>query len=367
MSRINDESYVTLATNDNYVIGALTLAQSLRNSNTNRSLTVLITNGVSFALQQRLRELFDHIEVVDILDSNDSVNLGLLKRPELGITFTKLHCWRLIQFKKCVFIDADCLALKNVDDLFERDEFSAAADVGWPDCFNSGVFVYRPSLNTYLQLLDFALTHGSFDGGDQGLLNSYFNSWSTSESSRRLPFVYNMTTNVSYSYVPAYKQFQDTIKIVHFIGANKPWYLRYNADNNTIVGNVNQNELTHLTQWWSVFTSSVLTRLDDETRTRINQQIIRTNQSNQHHPQQFHHQQQSFAPQSSVESSNTNVEQQQQQQQASNVYATGSVTHDGVVIGSDQHKNLWEKGQIEYTGRDSFSNIQAHLDTQLNK
>ena len=175
---------------------------------------------------------------------------------------------------------------------------------------------------------------------------------------------------------------------MHFIGANKPWYLRYNADNNTIVGNVSQNELTHLTQWWSVFTSSVLTRLDDETvnerisnfcknlftyfffvfikRARINQQIIRTNQSNQRHPQQFHQlqQQQSVAPQSSVESSNTNVE---QQQQASNVYATGSVTHDGVVIGSDQHKNLWEKGQIEYTGRDSFSNIQAHLDTQLNK
>lgn len=104
------------------------------------------------------------MEVVDILDSNDSVNLGLLKRPELGITFTKLHCWRLTQFKKCVFIDADCLVLKNVDDLFEREEFSAAVDVGWPDCFNSGVFVYKPSLNTYLQLLEFSLTHGSFDG-----------------------------------------------------------------------------------------------------------------------------------------------------------------------------------------------------------
>lgn len=102
--------------------------------------------------------------MVDILDSNDSVNLGLLKRPELGITFTKLHCWRLIQFTKCVFLDADCLVLKNIDDLFQRDEFSAAADVGWPDCFNSGVFVYKPSLNTYLQLLDFALSQGSFDG-----------------------------------------------------------------------------------------------------------------------------------------------------------------------------------------------------------
>ena len=93
-------------------------------------------------------------------------------------------------------------------------------------------------------------------------------------------------------------------------------------------------------------------------RTRINQQIIRTNQSNQHQQQQH----QSFAPQTSS-LSNTNVA----QQAASNVYATGSVTHDGIVIGSDQHKNLWEKGQIEYTGRESFSNIQAHLDTQLNK
>ena len=101
---------------------------------------------------------------VDVLNSNDSVNLALLKRPELGITFTKLHCWRLEQFTKCVFLDADCLVLKNVDDLFDRDEFSAAADVGWPDCFNSGVFVFKPSLQTYSKILNFALEVGSFDG-----------------------------------------------------------------------------------------------------------------------------------------------------------------------------------------------------------
>lgn len=350
MSRINEESYVTLATNDYYVMGALTLAQSLRNSNTNRTLTILITNGVSFALQQRIREVFDHVEIVDILDSNDSVNLGLLKRPELGITFTKLHCWRLTQFRKCVFLDADCLVLKNVDDLFERDEFSAAADVGWPDCFNSGVFVYRPSLNTYLQLLDFALTRGSFDGGDQGLLNSYFCNWSTGESSRRLPFVYNMTTNVSYSYQPAYKQFQDNIKIVHFIGANKPWYLTFNADTNTVVGGATQNELVHLNQWWSLFASSVVDRLDDENRARIGQQILRT---------------QASQPQGQAQ-----AQQQYQQREVSEpapVLTTGEVTHDGIVIGSDHHKDLWERGQIEPTGRDSFSNIQAHLDAQLKK
>ena len=54
--------------------------------------------------------------------------------------------------------------LQNVDDLFDREELSAAPDVGWPGCFNSGVFVYRPSEDTYLALLHLAITQGSFDG-----------------------------------------------------------------------------------------------------------------------------------------------------------------------------------------------------------
>lgn len=111
-----------------------------------------------------INEVFDHVELIDVLDSNDAANLALLERPELGVTFTKLHCWRLLQYQKCVFLDADCLVIKNVDELFERDEFSAAPDVGWPDCFNSGVFVFRPSLETYANLIAFAASTGSFDG-----------------------------------------------------------------------------------------------------------------------------------------------------------------------------------------------------------
>lgn len=54
--------------------------------------------------------------------------------------------------------------LSNIDDLFEREELSAAPDPGWPDCFNSGVFVYQPSIETYNQLLHLASEQGSFDG-----------------------------------------------------------------------------------------------------------------------------------------------------------------------------------------------------------
>ena len=54
--------------------------------------------------------------------------------------------------------------LQNCDELFEREEFSAAPDPGWPDCFNSGVFVFRPSEETYTRLMEFAASTGSFDG-----------------------------------------------------------------------------------------------------------------------------------------------------------------------------------------------------------
>jgi len=63
--------------------------------------------------------------------------------------------------------------LQNCDELFEREELSAAPDPGWPDCFNSGVFVYKPSQDTFGQLLEFARTRGSFDGKTDLNYNSY--------------------------------------------------------------------------------------------------------------------------------------------------------------------------------------------------
>jgi glycogenin glucosyltransferase len=149
--------------------------------------------------------------------------LNLLSRPELGITFTKINCWLLEQYSKCVFLDADCVVLRSIDDLFEREEFSAAPDAGWPDCFNSGVFVYRPSKDTFQKLMLFASQQNAsfdgqiflpflslfidflfhFQGGDQGLLNAFFSNWRTEDISRHLPFTYNVTANAFYSYLPA--------------------------------------------------------------------------------------------------------------------------------------------------------------------
>lgn len=361
------ESFVTLATNTNYVLGALTLAQSLRRVNTTRKLTILITREVPEPLVQHLRSVFDHVELVDLLDSQDAANLDLLRRPELGVTFTKLHCWRLTQFTKCVFLDADCLVLHNVDDLFDREEFSAATDIGWPDCFNSGVFVFKPSVDTYRSLLSFAQQPGaSFDGGDQGLLNSFFSSWSTDDSSRRLPFTYNMTTNVSYSYAPAFKQFRATVKIVHFIGAQKPWYFSYNVDQSRVLGNVQDGQSEHLGGWWSLFVERVLNDLPSTTKSLVSGQIVSSSSGGQSG------QVQQAGASGAHSASHTSFHGQGSSGHGDHgSHGSGSGQgksgDSGVVVGSNQHQNLWESGAIEYQGRDSFQNIQAHLDSQLKK
>lgn len=41
------EAFVSLATNDDYAMGALALGRSLRDANTSKTLVLLVTNGVS--------------------------------------------------------------------------------------------------------------------------------------------------------------------------------------------------------------------------------------------------------------------------------------------------------------------------------
>lgn len=187
-------------------MSALVLAESLGQAGTSRAKVILITSDVSSVMQGLLRESFTEVVTVNVIDSRDHKILAAMKRPELGVTLTKIHCWSLTKYKKCVFLDADTMLLQNSDELFERDELSAVPDIGWPDCFNSGVFVFVPRDETFTALLQLLADEGSFDGGDQGLLNSFFSDWFASDSSKHLSFIYNMTLVGAYSYLPAYRK-----------------------------------------------------------------------------------------------------------------------------------------------------------------
>lgn len=42
-------------------------------------------------------------------------------------------------------------------------------------------------------------------GGDQGLLNTFFSGWATTDIRKHLPFIYNLSSISIYSYLPAFK------------------------------------------------------------------------------------------------------------------------------------------------------------------
>jgi len=320
---------VTLATNDSYAVGALTLASSLKRIKTTKKIVIMVTNTVSDNMKNVLKEEFDDMVAVDAMDSCDISNLSLLDRPELGITFTKISCWTLTQYTKCVFLDADTLVLQNCDEIFEREELSASPDAGWPDCFNSGVFVFRPNMNTYQSIIQHAVTVGSFDGGDQGLLNSYFSDWATKDISRHLPFTYNMVSSAYYSYLPAFKQFGKQVKIVHFIGSMKPWLICFNNSGEPQIGGSQKGMEEHLKLWWQIFSDSVKPVLDKSSPSFQNKAIP------------------CFS--SSIGNNSSSVGKSS---------SSGSTAVDT--------RESWEAGRPDYTGTASFSNILKKIDKTLN-
>ncbi|EMD90264.1 glycosyltransferase family 8 protein [Bipolaris maydis ATCC 48331] len=221
MAESREDVYITLLMSDSYLPGAAVLAHSLRDAGTTKKLAVLITpETLSDETVEELKVLYDYVIPVERIRTANTANLYLMGRPDLAYTFTKIALWKQTQFRKLVYLDADVVALRALDELFDIEApFAAAPDIGWPDAFNSGVMVIKPDLSVYEALQAMAAAGESFDGADQGLLNQYFEHrpW------QRLKFTYNCTPNAEYQWEPAYRHYKNEIAAVHFIGKNKPW------------------------------------------------------------------------------------------------------------------------------------------------
>ncbi|PAA94729.1 hypothetical protein BOX15_Mlig031222g1, partial [Macrostomum lignano] len=264
------EAFVTLATNDSYAIGALVWAHALRQLQTSKHICIMVTDAVSHELRSLLAEVADSVQPVQPVlvpasaTSAATAALNLLGRPDLqgeSLGLAKLRVWQLSQFAKVAYMDADTLPLVNIDELLDRDELSAAPDPGWPDWFNSGVMVLRPSEATFQLLMRRAAdSPGSLvDGSDQGLLNTCLaDRWKSADISRRLPFGYNCLSYAFYSYLPALRHFRDSVKVVHFAGAGqKPWQL----SRRPLMDRTAEFRAEFLGEWWTVYDACVLPRL----------------------------------------------------------------------------------------------------------
>ncbi|KAG5178156.1 Glycosyltransferase, family GT8 [Tribonema minus] len=248
-------AYATLVTTDEYAIGAEVLLQSLKEFSSNAAIhrVVLITPNVSTSARARLQRVgCEVLEVMPLsMASCPSASDHVSGWAEVG--YTKLRIWGLVQYTKIFYIDADCLVVGAVEDVFKRDvDFAAAPDVFPPDKFNAGVLLVKPNEAIFQDMMRKIPELPSYDGGDTGFLNAYFPNWFTYAAEARLPFGYNAQRTMywmTHEKAPAYwNEAVKPLKIIHFCSSPKPWEGKKKGDLEML--------------WWAKFVTAQSSDLD---------------------------------------------------------------------------------------------------------
>ncbi|KAJ3044398.1 Exostoses (Multiple)-like 3 [Rhizophlyctis rosea] len=225
--RTNSSAYVTLLCDDVMLESTLVLARSLNLSETRYPFIVLTLPSVSEAARVKLLTPGVGVqEVVTVSQLKYPFPVNDAKRAiNKMCRYSKLQLWNMTQYDKIVFLDADMLVVKNIDDLFEWPEFSAVLDVG--GVFNTGVFVAEPSNDTYQDMLARYRKAPSYNRGDQGFLNWYFNRRRSTDTETKgspihvLPPAYN--TPIKLKEYAIWPDTKAAARVFHFTSETKPW------------------------------------------------------------------------------------------------------------------------------------------------
>ena len=226
-------AYATLVTNEEYGRGALALVRSLRWTGSTVPILVLAT-GEAEHLDQLEREGCIIVPVAQPVVSADfrmrhsrealhraaPFNKG--NKPAFHDpidNFCKLELWKLEDYGKIVFLDADSVVVKPIDMLFGFPEFAGAPNLYETLAdfhrLNSGVFVAEPSRATYDCLIERLDRPGVFwRRTDQTFLEDFFPDW------HKLPYTFN-TMQYVYFNLPELWAWK-SIRVVHY-QYEKPW------------------------------------------------------------------------------------------------------------------------------------------------
>ena len=218
------QAYVTMITaGGEYVPGVEVLGESIRQSGSSEPLLLMATpDEPKTALDGLASRGWEVSEIQPIANPSPDDELLFARFKHC---FTKLRAFELADLEKAVFLDADTVVLQNVDDLFGRPGMAAAPDFFMPDQFNSGVMVFEPSRELFRHLVEALAVAPTYDGGDQGFLNSFWPDWWAMSAEHRLSPGYNMP-HFNFQFMHAHpalnQRFLKQTKIVHYT-LQKPW------------------------------------------------------------------------------------------------------------------------------------------------
>nr|CAB3487658.1 unnamed protein product [Digitaria exilis] len=223
-----EEAYVTLLYGDEFVLGVRVLGKSLRDTGTRRDMVVLVSDGVSEYSRKLLQADGWIVNPITLLANPNQV------RPKRfwGV-YTKLKIFNMTNYKKVVYLDADTIVVKSIDDLFKCGQF--CGNLKHSERMNSGVMVVEPSEALFNDMINKVGSLPSYTGGDQGFLNSYYSDFANSRvyepdspltpepKTQRLSTLYNADVGL---YMLANKWMVDEkeLRVIHYtLGPLKPW------------------------------------------------------------------------------------------------------------------------------------------------
>jgi hypothetical protein len=213
----------TLTHGDAYAPGVEALGRSLRATGARETRVVMVTRDVPEAARLRLADQGWTLREIEPVKNPTPAGEQLF--PRFESVFTKLRAWELLDFDKVVLLDADMVVRGPIDELFERPELAAAPDFLRPDRFNSGLMVLEPSSDKAARMMEALSTSPTYDGGDQGFLNTFFGDWYTGPGDRRLPTWYNLP-NFIFQFMHGQPSLRAEVereaRIIHYL-VQKPW------------------------------------------------------------------------------------------------------------------------------------------------
>ena len=213
------KSFITYLCNDFFVPGAVALINSLKANETKYEVSCMITEGVSDEGRETLLKYGYTLIDIEKIVPNRTEGIKDRYRENSWMMFTKLNLWRLLEYDKLVFLDADCLAIDNVDEMMDMPSVSAVKDIGYGG-ISAGVLILEPDQQIFDDMMS-NLDNDVYDNtySDQSFLNWYLKDrkmWN------EIPIQYNVLQKRI--------AFQSGIKIYHYNG-QKPWITEVQENN----------------------------------------------------------------------------------------------------------------------------------------
>ena len=160
----NKYAYITLLSNNSYMPCIVAMLETFNRINSKYPMYVITLPSITSENKKILKYYNANIiEEEQIRPKNAVSEFAYTESHSIGSFHTcmaKLHIFKYTQFDKIIYIDADMLFCKCIDELFEAPHMSAVMDQGYINTirqFNAGLLVIKPNIeefNILMNMLD---------------------------------------------------------------------------------------------------------------------------------------------------------------------------------------------------------------------